>query len=148
MNSYKYPVLPAGFMLITDKSLTPEEILGIRQEAITGESIEIWRKCIDQSLFVVGVREQETRRLIGVGMLAGNQRHAELVDGTVHPDFRKRGIGRVILSERIRFARDQKIKYVGLTHDENSPWLKPYYERYGFRTVGFAMWLSDSLGTE
>ena len=94
------------------------------------------------------MRKQTSKQLVGVGMLVGNQRHAELVDGTVHPDFRRQGIGRVILSERIAFAREEQIRYVGLTHDERSPWLKEYYERHGFKPIGFAMWLSDSLETK
>ncbi len=137
--------VPDGFELITDRSISPQEILEVRQEEVTPENLEVWRKCLDQSLFVVGVREQATERLVGIGMVSGNQRHAEIVDGTVHPYFRKRGIGRVLLTERIAFTRREGIRYVGLTHDENSPWLKGYYERYGFKSIGFAMWLSDSL---
>jgi GNAT superfamily N-acetyltransferase len=139
------PSLPQGFVLIADRSITPEEILDVRQEPITQDNIDIWRKCIEQSLLVVGVREQETKQLVGVGMLVGNQRHAELVDGTVHPDFRRRGIGRVLLAQRIQFARDNNIRYVGLTYNEKSPWLKSYYASNGFKPIDFAMWLSDSL---
>lgn len=139
------PTLPDGFELVTNRSVSPQEILDVRQEEATPESLDVWQKCIDQSLFVVGVREQETQRLVGIGMVAGNQRHAEIVDGTVHPDFRQQGIGKVLLTERIAFTRQEQIRYVGLTHDENSPWLKEYYERYGFKSIGFAMWLSDSL---
>ena len=92
--SSEAPQLPEGFELITDKSITPEEILDVRQDPMDARALEVWQKCIDQSLFVVGVREINSQRLVGVGMLAGNQRHAELVDGTVHPAFRQRGIGR------------------------------------------------------
>ncbi len=143
--SLEIPNLPQEFELILDGSITPEEILAVREEPADATSITVWRKCIDQSLLVVGVRETATQRLVGVGMLVGNQRHAELVDGTVHSDFRHKGIGKVILSKRIEFAQNEQIKYVGLTYDENKPWLKAYYERYGFKSIGFCMWLSHSI---
>jgi ribosomal protein S18 acetylase RimI-like enzyme len=136
--------LPAGYTLFDDKSVTPEEILEVRDEQINPEEVDVWQKCIDQSLRVVGVRDGE-KRLVGVAMLAGNQRHAELVDGTVHPDVRELGIGRVLIERLVEIAREEKIKYVGLTFDKTQPWLKEAYERHGFVTIDFAMWLKDSL---
>lgn len=139
------PQLPEGFQLVTDRSIAPEEIADVRQEPLTPENLAVWAKCLEQSLFVVGARESATGRLVGIGMVSGNQRHAEIVDGTVHPDFRSRGIGKVLLTQRIQFTRDEGIPYVGLSYDEDTPWLKDYYKRYGFKPVGFAMWLSESL---
>lgn len=137
--------LPDGFETVSDRTITAEEILAVRREPVTVESITTWEKCLEQSLYVVGVREVVSGSLVGIGFVTGNQRHVQLVDGTVHPDFRELGIGRFLLTDRIAFARAEKIRYIGLTHDENSPWLKAYYERYGFKSIGFAMWLSDSL---
>ena len=137
--------LPNGYTLFEDRSVLPEEILELRQEPITPEEVEVWQKCLEQSLHVVGVREESIGRLVGIAMVAGNQRHAELVDATVHQDVRKFGIGRAIGERLVSFVREGKIKYVSLTYDTNSPWLKEAYGQLGFKPIDFAMWLKDSL---
>lgn len=137
--------LPDGYTLFENRALNGVEILELRQEPITPEDVDVWDRCIAQSLHVVGVREDITTRLVGLAMLVGNQRHAELVDGTVHPDVREQGIGRVVIERLVDYARSEKIKYVGLTYDQNSPWLKEACARHGFVPIDFAMWLEDSL---
>jgi ribosomal protein S18 acetylase RimI-like enzyme len=106
---------------------------------------EIWRKCLEQSMYVVGAREEATARLVGIVMLAGNQRHAQLVDATVHPDLRQQGIGEAIGERLKEIAREEKIKYVGLTFDKTKPWLKDAYARHEWVSIDFAMWLRDSV---
>jgi ribosomal-protein-alanine N-acetyltransferase len=140
-------LLPDGFELVRDKSLiTPEEVLWVRQqEPSTEANIELWRKCLDQSLFVAGVVESSTNALVGLGRVVGDQRHAQLVDGTVHPNYRNLGIGEVILDELVDFTQREGIRYVGLTYDKKSPWLKAAYEKHGFESIDFAMWHRNSL---
>jgi GNAT superfamily N-acetyltransferase len=58
----------------------------------------------------------------------------------VHPDYRNQGVGRAILKLIINYTLREKIKYVGLTYDKTSPWLKDFYELEGFELIDFAMW--------
>jgi GNAT superfamily N-acetyltransferase len=141
----KFP-LPEGFEFDTDRSIImPEEILGLREEPETGEEVSTWQRCINDSIAVVGVRELATEALVGIAMLSGNARHADLVDLTVHSDVCRRGIGSALVEVITAEARRQNVKYVGLTYDPSKPWLKDFYEKHDYRQVNFAMWLADSL---
>ena len=91
------------------------------------------------------MRERNTERLVGIAMVAGNQRHAELVDATVHTDVRQRGIGRMMMERLVDYVREENIKYVSLTYDKTKPWLKDGYSQHGFESINFAMWHKDSL---
>jgi GNAT superfamily N-acetyltransferase len=94
---------------------------------------------------VVTARDKQTGDLIGVALVAGNVRHAELCDGIVKPDWRETGVGGAVLEELIAFVREEQIMYVGLTFDTKSPWLKDFYGRHGFVPIDFAMWPGDSI---
>ena len=84
-------------------------------------------------------------KLIGFGCLSGNQRHAEVVDLVVLASYRKEGVASKILDEIVEFAISNKIKYLGLTYNKNSPWLKDFYEKHGFQSINTAMWHKNSL---
>ena len=127
-----------------DPNLNAKEIVALR--ALNGwDSDESeWELCLKQNLLNISVRN-ENGVVIGVGFLCGNQRHAEIVDLVVHPDYRKQGIGREIVQLVVDYVIKQKIKYFGLTYDTNYPWLKSFYESEGFQQVGFAMWHTSSV---
>lgn len=127
-----------------DDKLTAQEVVDIRATNGWGGDVDEWSLCLAQNLLNVSVRSDEGV-VVGVGFLCGNTRHAELVDLVVHPDYRKAGLGRQISQLIISYALDHKIKYLGLTYDVNSPWLKTFYESEGFRTIGFAMLHESSL---
>jgi N-acetylglutamate synthase-like GNAT family acetyltransferase len=134
-----------NFELVTDKSITPREILELRGDTVSRENEAVWEKCLAQSMFVIGVRHRSDNNLVGIAMLSGNQRHAELVDLTVHPDYQKSGLGGILVDEVTSFAEQENIKYYGLTWDKTQPWLKEFYLRHGFRAIDFAMWHENSL---
>lgn len=139
------PRLPEGYELIQDRSILPQEILELRGEQVTEEEISVWQKCLLQSLHVLAVRDNESHQLVGIGMLAGNQRHAELVDGTVHPDVREQGIGAFLMRQMVDFALKEDIRYISLTFDEDQPWLQEAYGKFGFKPIDFCMWHEKSL---
>jgi ribosomal protein S18 acetylase RimI-like enzyme len=125
------------------KNIKPEEVIAVREDA-KGD-VEVWRKCISESLCVVTARDTTNEKLLGIGFLAGNSRHCQIVDLTVHSSARKCGIGRRIVNELLSFAKQHKVRYLGLTYDKKSPWLKDLYEKCGFILIDFAMWEAQSL---
>jgi GNAT superfamily N-acetyltransferase len=127
-----------------DNELTPNEILDLRKINGWDHDEGEWEKCLDQNIINVSVRNDEGK-VIGVGFLCGNQRHAELVDLVVHPNYRKQGIGRKIVKFIIDYVLKHKIKYFGLTYNKNYSWLKEFYKSEGFQSIDFAMWHKSSL---
>lgn len=131
----------------SSKEVKPQEILKLRKACGSeDEQEEMWRQAITLSLCVVTARDSGTKNeLIGVGFVVGNNRHAQLVDLTVHPDYRQHGIGAKLFDMRVKYCRDKEILYVGNTFDPKQPWLKEFYEKHGFVQIDFAMWLEDSI---
>lgn len=127
-----------------DKTITADEVINLRAVSGWDADFEEWKKCLSQNLINVSARDG-SGQLVGAGFLTGNVRHAELVDLVVHPDYRQKGIGRSIVRIIVDYAKQNKIKYFGLTYDEESPWLKEFYESEGFQPIDFAMWHEDSL---
>jgi GNAT superfamily N-acetyltransferase len=127
-----------------DPELTANEVVALRESSGWDHDLHEWEKCLTQNILNVSARDPQGK-VVGVGFLCGNQRHAELVDLVIHPDYRKQGIGRSISKLIIDYAVDNKIKYFGLTYDKNFPWLKEFYESEGFKVIDFAMWHESSL---
>jgi GNAT superfamily N-acetyltransferase len=138
-----------NYVIAREPNVPGAEVCELRASDSTDEiqirTPEFWDTCVSQSLCVVTARELFADRLVGIGFLVGNFRHAELVDMTVHPDARRNGIGRALQQERLAFAQENDITYVSLTWDTSKPWLHPFYVSNGFRDVDFAMWHEDSL---
>ena len=61
--------------------------------------------------------------------------HAFLLDVTVHPDLRRRGIGQDLVHRAVAVARERDVQWL---HVDFDPHLQGFYERCGFRptTVG------------
>jgi GNAT superfamily N-acetyltransferase len=57
-------------------------------------------------------------------------RHAFVLDPTVHPDYRRRGIGMRLMAEAAAVAREHQVEWL---HVDFVPDLRPFYERCGFR---------------
>lgn len=125
--------------------VTSREVVEVRQQKSTEESLQMWSRCLEQSMCYVAARDETGGKLLGIGFLAGNPRHAEIVDLSVHPSARRNGIGGAIVDALVEYARTQKIPYFGLTFDKANPWLKGFYERHGFRSIDFAMWEVNCL---
>lgn len=128
--------LPDGYKYTS--SLSGEEVVDLRSESGWGteKNTELWQRVIDESIASTGVRD-ETSKLVGVGFLAGNARHAVLCDFIVSPDHRGKGLGRAILNKRVNLADELEIPYL---YTELAPTnsLKTYYEELGFIATGHA----------
>ena len=128
-----------------DPNLTAKEVCDLRELSGWDHYIDEWENCLKQNLINISVRD-DAGRLIGVGFLTGNIRHAELTDLVVHPTRKQQGIGRSIVQAINEYAIKHKIKYYGLTYDKTFPWLVEFYESEGFQPIDFAMWHKHSLG--
>jgi GNAT superfamily N-acetyltransferase len=84
---------------------------------------------LQHALTVVGA--YHGRRLIGFARLAWDGGiHAFLLEPTVHPDYRHRGIGRTLVARAVEVARERGMEWV---HVDYLPELHPFYEACGFR---------------
>jgi len=127
-----------------DDSVKGSEVVDLRKAAEYGDaSEEVWDEAIAGAMCVVSARDEG--KLVGIGFVVGNIRHAQMVDLVVHPDYRRRGIGGRIFDARVEFCKQKGVIYLGLTYSSKTPWLKDFYERHGFRSIEFAMWHKDSL---
>ncbi|MGH3145927.1 MAG: GNAT family N-acetyltransferase [Rubrobacter sp.] len=70
-------------------------------------------------------------RLVGFVNVAGDGGiHAFLLDVTVHPGFRGRGVGRTLVRRAVEAAEDRGSHWV---HVDFEPGLRGFYRRCGFR---------------
>jgi predicted N-acetyltransferase YhbS len=58
--------------------------------------------------------------------------HAFLLEPTVRPDLRRRGIGRSLVEQAIAIARERGMEWV---HVDYEPHLREFYRACGFRTT-------------
>ena len=88
-----------------------------------------FRSVLDHSLLFICAYHREW--LVGFVRLAWDGcRHAFLLDPTVRPEYRRRGIGR----ELIRFAELEAGRHgIRWIHLDYEPYLRSFYERCGFR---------------
>lgn len=69
-------------------------------------------------------------RLIGFVRLAWDGSvHAFLLEPTVHPDFRRRGIGRFLVDHVVAVARERNMEWVHVDHSTD---LREFYRACGF----------------
>jgi|GEM_PF-1041951 len=128
--------LPDDYSFTDD--ITADEVIQLRTAGDWGTVTDpgIWQTVIDQSLATVGVRHDDSK-LVGVGFLAGNIRHAVLCDFIVHPDHRGQKIGLALLHRRVNIADEMGIPYL---YTELAPTnrLVNRYVALGFVATGHA----------
>ncbi len=84
---------------------------------------------LDQSLLWVCAYDAE--KLVGyVNMAWDGGQHGFILDTTVHPEYRRRGIGVELVKKAAEAAREYDIEWV---HVDYEPHLEGFYEQCGFR---------------
>lgn len=128
--------LPYGYSFVTKESIKPHEIIELRVAAgWSGDTEENWQTCLDQPAgIIVGVQDSDNR-LIGMGRITADARHAVLCDLAVAPENRQLGIGKAILLERVRMADEKQIPYLYTELADDNP-LKETYVALGFTSTG------------
>jgi GNAT superfamily N-acetyltransferase len=72
--------------------------------------------------------------------------HGFVLDPTVDPEFQRRGVGRRLVEEAVRAAREQRLEWL---HVDYAPVLEPFYRAVGFRgTSAGVLRLRDRAGGE
>ena len=127
--------LPEAYSFVNRLGVTPEAVIALRGAASWGteQNVDVWQHTIFQSIATVGVTDPKSD-LVGVGFLAGNNRHAVLCDLVVDPKHRGRGIGRAILLKRMEIADQIGIPYL-YTEIAESNNLTGLYVQLGFRAL-------------
>lgn len=105
--------LPEPYNFVNRLGVTPEAVIGLCNAANWDTELnpDVWQLTISHSLATVGVTDPNSD-LVGVGFLAGNNRHAVLCDLVVDPNHRGRGIGTAILLRRMSIADQLDIHHL------------------------------------
>lgn len=104
--------LPAGYSFVFKDDILPDEIILLRKSVgWEGDSAARWHDVIEQSLFVVGVRDPNGQ-LAGMACLAGNFRHAVMCDLCVNPIHQSKGIGEAIIGQLYKAINELHVLYV------------------------------------
>lgn len=83
-------------------------------------------------------------RLVGfVNVATDGGAHAFLLDPTVDPEYRRRGIGLALVERAIAAARERNCEWV---HVDYEPALAPFYARAGFRATDAGLLHLDRTG--
>jgi GNAT superfamily N-acetyltransferase len=132
--------MPSPYEVSLDRHIDPAEIQALRTSVgWDPDDAEVWQCILETALTVASVRQSQ--ELMGIGFLVGSSRHAVLCDVAVRPQVQKEGIGGSIVDSLLQQAQDQRIKYVTLTFNEQSPWLEDFYRKHGFVSIDNAMQL-------
>jgi len=107
---------------------------GVLNDLLTASWVDHYERdfgsVLERSLGYVGA--YDGARLVGfVNMAWDGGQHAFLLDTTVHPDFRRQGIGTRMVAEAITMARHNRMMWI---HVDYEPALDRFYRSAcGFR---------------
>ena len=109
--------------------LTNDELNGLNEAAWPEHTWRDFQPVLSRSLaFVCAYHEN---RLVGFVNLAWDGgEHAFILDTLVHPNFRRRGIGRELVRRAVAAAEEHGLQWV---HVDFEPHLQKFYELCGFR---------------
>ena len=94
----------------------------------SGHTPRDWGPVLTHSLVYLCAYEEE--RLVGfVNVAWDGGIHGFILDTTVHPEMRRRGIGRRLVLRAAAEARDRKVEWL---HVDYEPHLRRFYDGCGF----------------
>ena len=98
---------------------------------------DAWERiCAASSLLVTA---WDGERLVGLGRVLDDGTMAMVYDVAVHPDHQGRGIGGEIMKRIVTHLKSRPYQSAGLFAWSQNPMNLPFYEKFGFRPVGFGM---------
>jgi GNAT superfamily N-acetyltransferase len=139
-------VLPEGYSIVPVHALVPAEVNDLR--ATIGKPPDEehrWREVFEQALAVPAVREDASGLLVGMGVLSGTLHHAVLDHFVVRREHRGRGIGRVILEQRMDVIEQRDIWRITTRIAKTNSLRDLYIDRYGFVPDGGTWLLLDRI---
>ena len=126
---------------VVDPPLSSPELNGLFAAAWDGHRPVDFDPILGHSL--IYVCEYDERRLVGfVNVAWDGGVHGFVLDTTVHPEARRRGIGRGLVTRAVAEARDRNLQWL---HVDFEPYLQEFYEGCGFRSTSAGLlWLDAS----
>jgi len=106
-----------------------EELNGLYSVSWQNHSAMDFQSILKQNLLYVCAYYSD--RLIGFIRLAWDgEIHAFVLEPTVHPDFRRRGVGTNLVKQSALAAKERGIEWL---HVDFEPHLQEFYDKCGFR---------------
>ncbi|MFF9199652.1 GNAT family N-acetyltransferase [Streptomyces sp. NPDC014779] len=119
----------AGAVLAVDAGLTSKALNALFHASWPGHRDTDFEPVFARRLLHVTARRDG--RLVGyVNVVGDGGAHAFLLDTTVHPAERRRGLGVALVREAARAARERGAHWL---HVDYEPHLTGFYEQCGFR---------------
>jgi ribosomal protein S18 acetylase RimI-like enzyme len=94
-------------------------------------------------IFALNIREHPASlvlthqgRVVGYCLLFTDGTFSEVMSLVVHPDFRRRGLGKLLMSECIQLATGEGITVMHLIVDVNNKIATALYRQFGFKDIG------------
>lgn len=108
--------------------IAPDELNALVSSSWEEGRVSGWPAVLSHSL--TWVTAHEDGRLVGFVHVAWDGgAHAFLLDPTVHPSMRRKGIGTTLVRMAVQSARDSGAEWL---HVDYEPHLEPFYARCGF----------------
>ena len=112
-----------------DPPVSTGEIDGLFAVAWCGHEPRDWNPVLKRSLVYLCAYQE--RRLVGFVNIAWDGGvHGFILDTTVHPELRRRGIGRQLVLRAATEARDRNVEWL---HVDFEPHLQGFYDSCGFK---------------
>lgn len=118
-----------GLVYRVSPPLTSAELNALMAAAWQDHEGRDFQPVLNRSLAYV-CAYHETRLVGFVNVAWDGGEHAFILDTLVHPEFRRRGIGRELVLRAVGEAEGRGLKWV---HVDFEPHLRSFYERCGFR---------------
>lgn len=120
-----------GLVIVVNARLNDEELNGLFAESWPAHSRREFGPLLARSLLHVSAKIGA--RLVGfVNVATDGGEHAFLLDPTVPPDLRRRGVGRALVARAIVEARSRGACWL---HVDYEPALEPFYRSVGFQST-------------
>jgi GNAT superfamily N-acetyltransferase len=114
-----------------DPQITSRELDELFAASWCGHEPRDWNPILKRSL--VYVCAYQDRNLVGfINAAWDGGAHAFILDTTVHPEMRRRGIGRSLVLWAASEARDRNVVWL---HVDFEPHLKGFYDSCGFEAT-------------
>jgi GNAT superfamily N-acetyltransferase len=114
-----------------DPPVSPEDLDELFAAAWSGHTPRDWGFVLKHSLVYLCAYWE--RRLVGfVNVAWDGGIHGFILDTTVHPEMRRRGIGRRLVLRAVSEARDRRVEWL---HVDFEPHLRSFYDGCGFRAT-------------
>ena len=94
------------------------------------------RELKDPKRICLGIKELETKKLLGLcsAWLVIDELHITFL--AVHPIHQRKGLGKFLLTDLIKRSKSLKINHIHLEVKDNNESAKAFYKSMGFETMG------------